>query len=140
VNVLLDEDVPRPIVPVIERLCHAHTFDTVHGLGWSGKTDVALYRDARKRKFEVMVSGNTGQLRSPDELEAIRKSGLHVIYYEQGDGSGGAMRIAAGILGSLGAILSELVTATEQTIVKIPLLRANRHLVIDKAALPYWPR
>jgi hypothetical protein len=46
-KVLLDEDVPVPLVELVRHVLREHDVDHVYSVGWGKKTDVNLYRDAR---------------------------------------------------------------------------------------------
>lgn len=87
-RLLLDEDVAVPLVDLIRHLLREHTVDHVTSVGWRGKKDRPLFRDAAGR-FDAVLTNNIRQFNDPDECRAIQRSRLHHISYEQGDGLDG---------------------------------------------------
>jgi hypothetical protein len=48
-KVLLDEDVPVPLIKLVRHVLREHEVDHIYEVGWAGKKDVNLFRDARLR-------------------------------------------------------------------------------------------
>jgi hypothetical protein len=141
VKVLIDEDVADPFVARLVHVLPPHEIFDVRAIWWRGKKDVPLYADAAKRGFRVMVSANHHQLLIPDEVKAIRKSRMHVVYYEQPDEISGLGRTAGGLLAAIVPVIAELDSARSQLLVRIPCISARkRHGLTDPLKNPpeYW--
>jgi PIN like domain len=142
-RVLLDEDVPEQAIGALRHLLRGHSVTHVHELGWSGKKDVVLYRDATGR-FDAIVTNNHRQLDDPAETAQIKKSGLHHICYGQRvDGLRGLALAIGAIIAAMPAIVAEVSTADGQRLVSIHgLSPARRYDVTDPRRDPprYWPR
>jgi hypothetical protein len=142
-RVLLDEDVPEQVIGVLRHLLRGHTVTHVHDLGWSGKKDIPLYRDA-VGKFDVIITNNHRQLDDPDETRQIKKSGLHHISYGQRvDGLRGLALAIGAIVAAMPAVMDELAVAGGQRLVSIHgLAPKRRYDITDPKRNPprYWPR
>ena len=78
-EILLDEDVPVPLGPLLQRLLLNHLIKHAQDLGWKGKKDSYVFADARRHGFEAIVTNDKGQLSDPNLCAALRKSGMHHI-------------------------------------------------------------
>ena len=142
-KLLLDEDVPVPLVPIIRHLLREHEVVHVSELNWNSKRDVPLYADARRRSFDAILTNDLSQLQDPDECDAIRRSGLHHITYELRNGLDGLAMASASILAAIRHIIEVLEAAPSQRIVRIASLSPRRKtFTISNPATdppsPYW--
>ena len=144
-RVLLDEDVASQTLEPLQRVLRGHQVHHVHGLGWNGKKDKFVLRDAATQGFEVLVTNDASQLDDPDETDAIKKSGLHHVRYGQRYDlglSGLALALGA-LIASMPLVMADLARATGQRLVRINGLDPRgRHEITDPTKTPprYWPR
>lgn len=143
-KVLLDEDVPEPLVPVIRRLLRGHEVQHVRDLSWKSKKDLDLFPDARRRGFEAILTNNIGQFNDPEECKAIQRSGLHHISYQIDNGLDGLAHASASICAAIRPIVTALEPVATQRIVKIKAIsaRSKRFIISNPATDPpsnYWP-
>lgn len=142
-RVLLDEDVPEQVILVLRHLLRGHTVAHVHELGWSGKKDIPLFRDAKGR-FDAILTNNYRQLDDPDEASQIKKSAIHHISYGQRvEGIRGLALAIGAIVAAMPAIIEELAAADGQRLVTIHgLAPRRRYDITDPRRDPprYWPR
>ena len=142
-KVLLDEDVPQPLVDTIKRLLRGHEVAHVRALGWRGKRDFDVYKDGRARGFDAIVTNDLAQLNDPIECRAIRDSRMHHIRYELDDGLIGLGLAAGAICAAIRPIVEELDHAPSQRLVRIiRLSRPKRRFEVqDPTTDPprYWP-
>ena len=147
-KVLLDEDVPKPLLSALQRVLAGHDVVHVDDLHWKSKKDLNLLSDAAGRGFDAILTNDSKQLDDADECRAIRDSGLHHIRYRQqtGRGDGGGMNglaLAMGaILAAMRQIMRELEAADGQRLVLIHEIRnERRHDSTDPKIDPpaCWP-
>jgi hypothetical protein len=143
-KVLLDEDVPQPVIALVEHLLCGHDVAHVARLDWSGKKDVPLIADAARRGFNVFVTQNVGQFKVPDECRAIKRSAMHHVSYEVTPGLRGLGLATGALCAAIHPIVVELETLTTQHIVSVTSLDKSRkrYEVADPAVKPpspYWP-
>lgn len=142
-RVLLDEDVPEQVMGVLRHLLRQHSVTHVHDLGWTGKKDIALYRDAAG-KFDAVLTNNHRQLDDPWETAQIKKSALHhVASGQRVDGLRGLGLAVGAIVAAMPPIVDELSTADGQRLVSIHALSPNRRYdITDPRRNPprYWLR
>lgn len=144
-RVLVDEGMPVQVVPPL-RLNRGHEFVHVEELGWKGKLDGPLFRDAAAKGFDAILTLDLSQLDSLEESRALKRSGLHHVGIAQGrsaQGINGIARVIASVVVGMPYVLKDLVEAEGQRIVELSLLSASkRHTVydprIDRARFPYW--
>lgn len=142
-KILLDEDVPEPLIEMIRRLLVGHDVQHVRDLSWKGKKDIPLFADAARRGFEAILTNNLRQLSDPDECKAIRRSKMHHVTYELEDGLDGLANASASILSAIRPLVSKLEAAKSQRIVRIRKISKRRDsFVISNPAVdppsPYW--
>jgi hypothetical protein len=142
-RLLLDEDVPIQLLEPLQHLLPGHRVDHVDGIGWKGKKDRFLLRDAARR-FDVFVTNDNAQLDSTEECRSIRDSGLHHVRYDHDTkrGMDGLALAMAAVVGALRQIVKELEDSDGQRLVHIQALQSGkRHTTIDprKNPPPYWP-
>ncbi len=142
-KLLLDEDVPMPLVPLLRRLLQDHEVEHVNDVGWRGKADVRIYPDAAKRGFDAILTNDMSQFNDPGECDAIKRSHLHHITYELDEGLDGLALACAAICASIRDVLVELSTADTQRIVRLQgVARGHkRHSISDPSIdppSPYW--
>jgi hypothetical protein len=143
-KVLLDEDVPHPVIRLVAHLLREHEVKHVSELDWLGKKDVRLIGDAARRGFGAFVTQNIGQFNVPEECDAIKRSGIHHVSYEVPSGLGGFGLASGALCAAIRPIVIELETVTKQRIVKITGLDSSRkrYEMTDPAInppSPYWP-
>jgi PIN like domain len=144
-RLLLDEDVPVPFVGPLRRLLPDHQLAHIDELGWKQKSDLFVYRDARRRGFDAVLTNDKSQLADPKECRAIKQSGLHHIRYHHDTRPGleGLAYAMASVFAAIRLVMAELDAADGQRLVKIvSLQRRVRHEITDPAKdpPPYWPR
>lgn len=142
-RVLLDEDVPVPVLALLRHVLPSHTVDHVTQIGWSGKKDRQLYRDAAAKGYNVVVTNNKDQLSDPDECRAIKRSGIHwVSYRHRNPGLKGLAVAVASIIAAMPDVIAELDQAAGQRLVKITGIdpTTRRYKCIDPRREPprYW--
>lgn len=147
-RLLLDEDVPKPLLPALQRVLTGHEVVHVEDLHWKSKKDLQLLPDAARRGFDTILTNDSRQLDDAEECRAIRDSGMHHIRYRQQTGrgeSGGLNGLAlamAAILAAMRQIVRELEEADGQRLVLIQEIRnERRHDTTDPKSdpPPYWP-
>ncbi len=144
-RVLLDEDTPAQLIVPLSHVLVGHEIKGIHEIGWSGKKDPDVLRDGKRAKFDVLLTNDKSQLNNPDICDAIKKSGLHHIRYDQGRGTIGLALALAAIIAAMPKVMDDLESASGQRLVKIKNLdRATRRFeIVDPARQPpshYWPR
>jgi predicted nuclease of predicted toxin-antitoxin system len=83
-RVLIDEDVPVQLVEPLRRVAPGHQIDHVADLSrWAGKKDPTVYREAKARQYEAIITNDRAQFDDPEITADIRRSGLHHIRYSQ---------------------------------------------------------
>jgi hypothetical protein len=143
-KLLLDEDVPQPLLRLLQHLLRGHEVEHVSSVGWKGKKDRPLYRDASERRYSVILTNDISQFNDPIECSAIQRSGLHHISYELEDGLDGLAMASAAICAAIRPVIAALDSAPSQRIVHIHgLARARRRFDITNPATDppssYWP-
>lgn len=147
-KVLLDEDVPKPLLPALQRILAGHDVVHVDDLHWKSKKDLRLMPDAAGRGFDAILTNDSKQLDDAEECRAIRDSGLHHIRYRQrtGRGESGGMNglaLAMGaILAAMRQVMRDLEQADRQRLVLIHEIRnERRHDTTNPRTDPpaYWP-
>lgn len=142
-KVLLDEDVPQPVIRLVAHLLRGHEVKHVSDLAWLGKKDVLLIGDAARRGFRAFITQNIGQFNVPAECDAIKRSGMHHISYEVPAGLKGLGLASGALCAAIHPIVAELDAVQPQRIVKIVSLDSSRrrYEVTDPAVdppSPYW--
>lgn len=147
-NLLLDENVPRPMAEIVRILLKVHEIAHVHDLnGWAGAKDVELYGKAKAHGFQVVITNDIKQLSRPLEVAAIASSGLHRIEYRQNNKHGGLVGLGtaiATVCAGLPHALTELAEADGQRLISLIAIdpaRQTRLRITDPAAAPpkFWP-
>jgi hypothetical protein len=144
-RVLVDEAMPVQVLAPL-RLNKGHSFDHVEELGWKGKADSSLFREAAAKGYEAILTLDISQLESVDESRALRRSKLHHIGIQQGrsaQGVRGMARVVASVIAAMPYVLEDLLAANGQRVVELRLFSAaRRHEVFDPglstARFPYW--
>lgn len=148
VKLLMDEDVPKPLMAAIQQVLVGHQVQHVDDLNWKSKKDVNLLADAGRRGFDAILTNDSRQLDDAAECRAIRDSGMHHIRYRQRTGHGprgGRLGLAlamGSILAAICQIVDELeATAGQRLIVVHEIRSGRRHDTTDPAVDPpaYWP-
>jgi hypothetical protein len=125
-RILLDEDVPQCLVDSLRSVLSEHEVTSLHDLGWEGKTDIALFRDAAKRGYAVLFTCNVGQLNDDKERAALVRSKLHHVLVPQHPrmGSRGPARTTAEVLLVVRGIVEEIARSSEQLLFEVPSLNS----------------
>jgi PIN like domain len=142
-RLLLDEDVPQPLLRLLQHLLRGHTVEHVSTRGWKGKKDRQLYSDASKH-FDAILTNDISQFNDPVECRAIQRSGLHHITYELADGLDGLALATAAICAAIRPVVAALDDASTQRIVRIhSIARSRQRFEISNPAThppsSYWP-
>lgn len=147
-RLLLDEDVPKPLLSALQRVLIGHEVVHVDDLRWKSKRDLNLLPDAAGRGFDAFLTNDSKQLDDAAECRAIRDSGMHHVRYRQRTGrqdSGGlnGLALAMGaILAAIRQVVRELEQADGQRLILIHEIRnERRHDATNPATDPpaYWP-
>ena len=141
-KVLLDEDVPQLLLPVLRTVLAGHVVDHVVDRGWGGKKDVPLLRDARQQGYEVFVTNDRKQRQDPEEMRSIVRSGMHHVTYVADSGKEGLARAIASVVAAMTPVMVLLDEATEQQLVQITKLQRRRVAFTSSGVResPYAPR
>ncbi len=144
-RLLLDEDTPVQLLGPLNQILLGHEIKDVHTVGWSGKKDPQVIADAKRAGYQVLLTNDKSQLTDPDLCDAIKKSGLHHVRYDQSSGTLGLALALAAIIAAMPRIMEDLALAKGQRLVKIKSLERGtvRHVIVDPAKdppSPYWPR
>jgi hypothetical protein len=144
-KVLLDENVPVALLTVTQKLLEPqHEVEHVCALGWAGKPDVSVLRDARTRRYDVLLTNDLQQYQNPEECDAIRRSGLHHVTYRlPEDGLDGLALACAAICAAVRGLIAELATAPGQRIGAVTSLPRDREAYTitnpgTRPPSPYW--
>lgn len=140
-RILLDEDVAQPLLEPLRRVLRPHRVDHVNDVAWKGKKDVQVLRDAPARGYDMLVTHNLEQLRIPDEVRAIKRSGMHHVTYVTGKGLNGEALAMASVLASMRRIVAEAEESDEALSFSIAkLTERRRHESQPVRALTYGGR
>jgi hypothetical protein len=142
-RLLLDEDVPEPLLNLLKHLLRDHTVEHVRTYRWKGKKDTSLFRDARGR-FDAILTNDLRQFNDPDECKAIQRSGLHHISYDLDEGLDGLAMASAAICAAIRPVIAALEKESSQRIVRIRGIAGRRRRFdmtnpATKAPSAYWP-
>jgi hypothetical protein len=143
-RLLLDEDVPEPLLPLLQHLLRGHDVSHVRAEAWKSKKDGVLLPDAARRGFHAFLTNDKGQLNNPDECRAIQKSGMHHIRYDLANGLDGLAFASASICAAIRPLLADLDAAPAQRVARIDKVSSGRkrYKVKNPATdppSPYWP-
>jgi hypothetical protein len=145
VRVLLDGDTPVQLVGPLAHVLIGHEISDIHTIGWGGKKDPQVMADAKRAGYRVFITNDKSQLTNPSLCDAIKKSGIHHVRYDQGSGSMGLALALAAVIAAMPKVMEDLASAKGQRLVKIKSLDRTtiRHEIMDPAKhapSPYWPR
>jgi len=143
-RILLDEDVPRPVLELLQAVLRGHEVDHVQTIGWAGKKDLPLYRDAKQYGYDVVITNDAAQMSDPDECRAVKRAGMHRVAYKQDPGLRGMALAMASLVAAMPDVVDALTNADGQRLVAISALARNkrRYEIKDPRREPpaYWPR
>ena len=141
-HILLDADTPVQMLTVVRHTLPKHRVDHVHELGWSGKKDIPLLKDAAGAGYHAFVTNDSNQLNDPEETVAIRKSRLHHIRYgHKNPGLVGLALAIGAVVAAMPGIVEHLENADGQRLVHVTGLDPrNRFDSVDPVKRPprYW--
>jgi hypothetical protein len=144
-RILVDEDTAVQVLVPLRHVLLGHEVVHVSELSWKSKKDVGVLPDAKRAGFHVIITRDRSQLSDPDECDAIKKSRLHHVRYEQRvQGTRGLALALAAIIGAMPMIMQELESADGQRLVKITSIDqrpSSRFEVTDPRRNPpsaYW--
>jgi hypothetical protein len=141
-NVLLDEDTPIQLLEILRRVLIGHNIEHIFTVGWSGKKDIVVLREAAQRGFDGIVTNDSGQLDDPDEVAAIRKSRMHHVRYSQRHGGPDGLALAIGaVVAAMPGVIKTLSETEGQRLVRIHGLDPSRRFdIVDPKVRPpaYW--
>jgi hypothetical protein len=146
VRILLDEDVPVQLLEPLRHLTrHRRWIDHVTHVHLASSKDIPLFRLARERGYECLVTNDHGQLNDPDETKAIARSGLHHVRYKQRqEGLRGLAFALGALIAALPSLLDDLEREDGQRLVLVQSFDPSRkrYELIDPRSAPprYWPR
>ena len=144
-RVLVDENsAVQQVMAPLKHLLRGHQVDHVEDIGWKGKLDVPLFRDARQRGYEALITIDRQQLQSPEECRAIKNSQMHHIRYEQRRPGLPGLALAIGaVIAAMPGVMAHLEQARGQQLIRIISLdhAYSRFEATDPATDPpaYWP-
>lgn len=142
-RVLIDEDTAVQLLEPLQHLLRSHTVDHIAMIKWKGKKDRTVYADARRTGYDVIITRDHNQLSDPDECDAIKKSRLHHVRYEQRrEGMVGLGLALGAVIAAMPMVMDDLEQAGGQRLVHIARLEmSRRYEMTDPAANPpiYWP-
>jgi hypothetical protein len=144
-HLVIDEDTAVQLTEPLRHLLLGHEVVHVSGLGWKGKKDFRVLRDAKAAGFHALITRDRSQLDDPRECTAIKKSGLHHIRYAQRTGGMRGLALAMGaVIAAMPMVMEELEEADGQRLVQITGIDPrNRFRATDprrEAPSVYWPR
>lgn len=143
-RVLIDEDTAVQLLEPLRHLLRRHSVDHIATINWKGKKDRSVLADARRAKYDVIITRDHNQLSDPAECDAIKRSQLHHVRYAQRrEGMVGLGLALGAIIAAMPMVMEELEPADGQRLVHIVGLDPNRRYeMADPAAEPpaYWPR
>lgn len=143
-RLLLDEDVPEPLLPILRHILREHDVQHVASQNWRGKRDQPLYRDAAAAGFDAVLTNDLHQFNDPAICAAIQRSRLHHISYTLNDGLEGLAMATAAICAAIRPVMLDLAEVSTQRIARIQALATGRkrHRLSNPATDPpsnYWP-
>lgn len=119
-RILVDENVPAPVLGVLRTLLPGHEVQGVRDIQWTGRADRAVLADAAGRGFHAFLTRDDGQLDDPAQRAAVRASGLHHIRYGQAHaGRAGLGRAMGAVITAITRIADELDAAEGPRLVRI---------------------
>jgi hypothetical protein len=140
-RILLDEDVSQPLLEPLRRILKPHAVDHVNDIVWKGKKDVQVLRDAPVRGYGMLVTHNLGPAPYPDEVKAIKRSGIHHVTYVTAKGLTGEALGMASLLASMRRVVAEAEASDEPVSFSIAKLTdRQRHTSQPVRVLTYGGR
>jgi PIN like domain len=145
-RILIDEDTAVQLVRPLQHVLIGHEVKHIHDLSWKGKKDLNVLPDAKKAGYQLLITKDHSQLSDPRECDAIKKSGLHHVRYEQRVQGARRLALALGaIIAAMPMVMEELLNTDGQRLVRIASIDSrprSRFEVTDPRRDPpaYWPR
>jgi hypothetical protein len=144
-RILIDEDTAVQLVQPLQHVLIGHEVRHIHDLSWKGKKDRHVLPDAKNVGYHVLITKDHAQLSDPRECDAIKKSGLHHVRYEQRVQGARGLALALGaIIAAMPMVVEELENADSQRLVRITSIDSrprSRFEVTDPRRNPpsaYW--
>ena len=143
-KILLDEDVPEPLAQALAKIIPPHEVHSVASLQWNSKKDQFLFADARRRKFDVLITVDRRQLLDPAYCKQLQATGLHHVLFTQSVQGVKSMAFAmAAVFAAIHEVMSTLEDADGQRLIAVTAIApGSRITVVDPRLDPptYWPR
>jgi PIN like domain len=144
-RILIDEDTAVQLIGPLQHVLISHEVKHIYDLNWKGKKDRNVLPDAKNAGYHILITKDHAQLNDPRECDAIKKSGLHHVRYEQRiEGARGLALALGAIIAAMPMVMQELENADSQRLVRITSLDQrpkSRFEVTDPRRNPpsaYW--
>ena len=144
-HILIDEDTAVQLVQPLQHVLIGHEVRHIHDLSWKGKKDRNVLPDAKNAGYHVLITKDHAQLSDPRECDAIKRSGLHHVRYEQRvQGTRGLALALGAIIAAMPMVMEELENADSQRLIRITSIDSrprSRFEVTDPRRNPpsaYW--
>jgi hypothetical protein len=144
-RILVDEDTAVQLVGPLQHVLIGHLVKHIYELSWKSKKDRNVLPDAKNAGYHVLITRDRAQLSDPRECDAIKKSGLHHVRYEQRVQGARGLGLALGaIIAAMPMVMQELEDADGQRLVRIASIDPrprSRFEVTDpqrNPPSPYW--
>lgn len=142
-RILLDENVPEPLIEPLSWLLKEHQIAHV-GKRWKGIKDLQLYSKAKRNDYELIISADGNQLYDAEICKAIQRSGLHAVFLDAAPGLDALAAATGALTHSIRGIVATTEKAEAQRVIVIPMLSGRgSYEVFDpqrQAPSPMWPR
>jgi hypothetical protein len=125
-RILIDEDTAGQLVQPLQHVLIGHQVKHIHDLAWKGKKERNVLPDAKTAGYHVLITKDHAQLSDPRECDAIKRSGLHHVRYEQRVQGARGLALALGaIIAAMPMVMEELENADSQRLVRIASIAAT---------------
>jgi len=122
-RILIDEDTAVQLVEPLRHVLIGHEVKHIYDLKWKGKKDRNVLPDAKNAGYHVLITKDRAQLSDPHECDAIKKSGLNHIRYDQRvEGARGLALALGAIIAAMPMVIRDLENADSQRLVRITTL------------------
>ncbi|WIB76789.1 hypothetical protein DEJ28_14175 [Curtobacterium sp. MCPF17_002] len=108
-HLFLDENVSHVYAKSLRPLMKTATLSSAVEEHLTGVPDIELFAELSVRKFDGIITHDRNQLQIPEELEALRESGLHWIGLSRPEGR--ALEVHGQVLSTLMFVVPTLVAS-----------------------------